>query len=226
MFDPVEAVYAVVLFAWVLAVSLVLTRKLYGWMRSRGVEHHVAVYYNRKVVHILAGGVVAVLVPFLLKSYVLVAALVAVLAVGNYIPHRRRRLLYWYQVEENTYEVNFIIMWGLVMGLGYYLNNIMLGVLPILFMSVGDGVTGLVRNALYGRRTKSWWGNLAMAVFCVPAGYLLYGVAGAVAGALASVVEKFEFGVIDDNITVPLVSFLAVASLSSLITSPGTLLFF
>jgi len=226
VFDPVEAAYTAALFVWVLAVSLVLTRKLYGWMRSRGVEHHVAVYYNRKVVHILAGGVVAVLVPFLLKSYFLVAALVAVLAVGNYIPHRRRRLLYWYQVEENMYEVNFIIMWGLVMGLGYYLNNIMLGVLPILFMSVGDGVTGLVRNALYGRRTKSWWGNLAMAVFCVPAGYLLYGVAGAVAGALASVVEKFEFGVIDDNITVPLVSFLAVASLSSLITSPGTLLFF
>ncbi|MEM2973486.1 MAG: hypothetical protein QXS50_04980, partial [Candidatus Caldarchaeum sp.] len=176
--------------------------------------------------HILAGGVVAVLVPFLLKSYFLVAALVAVLAVGNYIPHRRRKLLYWYQVEENMYEVNFIIMWGLVMGLGYYLNNIALGVLPILFMSVGDGVTGLVRNALYGRRTKSWWGNLAMAFFCIPVGYLLYGVAGAVAGGLASVVEKFEFGMIDDNITVPLVSFLTVLSLSSFMTSPDTLLFF
>ncbi|MEM2095862.1 MAG: hypothetical protein QXX19_06255 [Candidatus Caldarchaeum sp.] len=226
MFDPVEAAYTAALFVWVLAVSLVFTRKLYGWMRSRGVEHHVAVYYNRKVVHILAGGVVAVLVPFLLKSYFLVAALVAVLAVGNYIPHRRRKLLYWYQVEENMYEVNFIIMWGLVMGLGYYLNNIALGVLPILFMSVGDGVTGLVRNALYGRRTKSWWGNLAMAFFCIPVGYLLYGVAGAVAGGLASVVEKFEFGMIDDNITVPLVSFLTVLSLSSFMTSPDTLLFF
>jgi phytol kinase len=112
------------------------------------------------------------------------------------------------------YEVHFIIMWGLVMGLGFLLDNVMMAVLPILFMSVGDGVTGIVRNALFRRRTKSWWGNLAMAAFCIPAGFMLQGVFGGLAGALASVVEKFEFGPIDDNITVPLSGFLVLLTAS------------
>jgi hypothetical protein len=43
-----------------------------------------------------------------------------VLAVGNYLPHRLKKLNYWYQVEENMYEVHFIIMWGLVMGFRNY----------------------------------------------------------------------------------------------------------
>ncbi|MCS7129417.1 MAG: dolichol kinase, partial [Candidatus Caldarchaeum sp.] len=163
MFEAAELAYTLILFGWVLFITLFATKQLYRWMRGRGLEHHVAVYYNRKIIHILAGGVVAVLVPFLFKNYTPIAVLVAVLAVGNYLPHRRKKLLYWYQVEENMYEVNFTVMWGLVMGVGFLLNNVMLGVVPILFMSVGDGVTGLVRNAIYGRRTKSWWGNLAMA---------------------------------------------------------------
>lgn len=67
-------------------------------------------------------------------------------------------------------------------------------------------MTGLVRNYMYRRRTKSWWGNLAMAVFSVTVGATL-GPAGVVAGAVASFVEHFEFKPVDDNVTVPLVSF-------------------
>jgi phytol kinase len=210
----VEAAAAFMLFLWVLFVSHVLTRWTYRKMVSRDMPHHVAVYYNRKIIHILAGGVVAMLVPFIFKTFTPILALVSVLAVGNYLPHRLKRLNYWYQVEENMYEVHFVIMWGLVMGLGFLLDNVMMAVLPILFMSVGDGVTGIVRNALFRRRTKSWWGNLAMAAFCIPAGFMLQGVFGGLAGALASVVEKFEFGPIDDNITVPLSSFLVLLTAS------------
>jgi phytol kinase len=215
----VEAAAAFILFLWVLFVSHVLTRWTYRKMVSLDMPHHVAVYYNRKIIHILAGGVVAVLVPFIFKTFTPILALVGVLSVGNYLPHRLKRLNYWYQVEENMYEVHFIIMWGLVMGLGFLLDNVMMAVLPILFMSVGDGVTGIVRNALFRRRTKSWWGNLAMAAFCIPAGFMLQGVFGGLAGALASVVEKFEFGPIDDNITVPLSGFL-VLLIASMTGSP------
>jgi phytol kinase len=215
----VEAAAAFMLFLWVLFVSHVLTRWTYRKMVSRDMPHHVAVYYNRKIIHILAGGVVAVLVPFIFKTFTPILALVGVLAVGNYLPHRLKRLNYWYQVEENMYEVHFVIMWGLVMGLGFLLDNVMMAVLPVLFMSVGDGVTGIVRNALFRRRTKSWWGNLAMAAFCIPAGFMLQGVFGGLAGALASVVEKFEFGPIDDNITVPLSGFL-VLLIASMTGSP------
>jgi len=45
-----------------------------------------------------------------------------------------------------------------------------------------------------------------MALFSIPAGAIL-GFAGIIAGALASFVEHFEFNPIDDNITVPALSF-------------------
>jgi dolichol kinase len=62
-----------------------------------------------------------------------------------------------------------------------------------------------MRNMLYQKQTKSWWGNLAMASFSICAGGVL-GVAGILAGSIASVIEHFEFAPIDDNVTVPLVS--------------------
>lgn len=203
-------------------MTLYLCRKIYDIMLGKGLEHNVAVYYNRKIIHILAGGLVAVLVPYLFESFLPIAVLVAVLAVGNYLPHARGRLLHWYQVPENMFEVHFILMWGLTMGLGFLLKNLVLGVLPILFMSIGDGVTGLVRNAIYRRRTKSWWGNFAMGVFCVPVGFFTMGLTGAVAGVAASIVEKFEFGRIDDNITVPLTALVIIVSLP-LVGFPSTL---
>ncbi len=210
---PDEFIYVIALFVWVLFVSHYLCKRIYNALLRRGYEQNVAVYYNRKIIHILAGGLVSILVPFLFKSFTLIAILVTVLAIGNYLPHRSGRIWYWYQVKENMYEVHFIIMWGLIMGLGFLLGNLAIGVLPILFMSVGDGVTGLVRNMLYHRRTKSWWGNIAMALFCIPAGFLTFGVSGAVAGFAASLVEKLEFGWIDDNITVPLISFIILLAL-------------
>ncbi len=210
---PAEFIYVTALFAWVLFVSHYVCKKIYNTLLRRGYEHNVVVYYNRKIIHILAGGLVSVLVPFLFKSFILIAILVAVLAVGNYLPHRSGKIWYWYQVKENMYEVHFILMWGLMMGLGFFLGNLTIGVLPILFMSIGDGITGIVRNMIYQRRTKSWWGNLAMALFCIPAGFLSLGVSGAVAGAAASIIEKLEFRWVDDNITVPLVSFITLLAL-------------
>jgi len=103
-------------------------------------------------------------------------------------------------------------MWGVILTLGWLISggNFWFGVLPVLFMSFGDAVTGIVRNMLYKRRTKSWWGNLVMALFTIPAGSVL-GLAGIAAGAVASLIEHFEFNPIDDNVTIPLSSFLILA---------------
>ena len=81
--------------------------------------------------------------------------------------------------------------------------------IPVIFMSVGDAVTGIVRNYLYKKRTKSWWGNLVMAAFSMTVGSAL-GAAGVVAGGLAAFVEHYEFYPIDDNVTIPLFSFLTL----------------
>lgn len=174
------------------------------------MEHNVAVYYNRKIIHILTGGFVALLVPCIFGTPIFPFAMAFVLAVFLYIPHKRGKLMYWFQTEENAYEVSFCFMWGVIIAFGWIFShgNFWFGVLPVIFMSVGDAVTGIVRNMLYKRRTKSWWGNLAMASFSIPVGAAVLGTAGAMAGIAASLIEHFESNPIDDNITVPLFSFL------------------
>jgi len=209
-FSLLEVGATVLLFLWVIFVAVFLTRRLYDWMVRRGIQHNVAVYYNRKVIHIFTGGLVASLVPCIFETPLFPLAMASFLAVFLYIPRKTGRLMYWFQVEENAYEVSFCLMWGFVVTLGWLVSggNFWFGVLPVLFMSVGDAMTGIVRNTLYKRRTKSWWGNLAMAAFSVPVGAAVLGVAGALAGTISSIVEHFESNPIDDNITVPLSAFL------------------
>jgi phytol kinase len=204
-----EPVATVLLFSWVIFVATVLTRALYKWMKKRGVEHNVAVYYNRKVIHMLAGGVCATIVPFVFKTSFFPFVMAMLLAFVIYMPHKIGKILYWFQTEDNMYEVSFCIMWGIIITLGWLVSggDFWFGILPVLFMSVGDAVTGIVRNLLYKKRTKSWWGNLAMALFSTFVGTML-GFAGIFAGAAASVIEHYEFHPIDDNVTVPLFSFL------------------
>lgn len=204
-----ELAATALLFSWVIFVAAIVTKSLYKWMKNRGIDDNVAVYYNRKVVHMLAGGLCATVVPFVFETSLLPFVMAMLLAVLLYTPHKIGRLMYWFQTKDNMFEVSFCIMWGATITLGWMVSggNFWFGVLPVLFMSVGDAVTGIVRNALYKKRTKSWWGNLAMALFSIPAGATL-GMAGILAGVTASLVEHFEFNPIDDNITVPLVSFL------------------
>lgn len=203
--EPSEALAVVLMFIYVMGV-LELTRKLYGALRNRGLSHNVVVYYNRKIIHVLAGGVVAFLVPYVFKSPVVPFILAIVLAVLVYIPHITGKLMYWFQVEDNMYEVNFCIIWGLtVLILWITLGNPRYAVIPPLFMSIGDAVTGIVRNALYGRRTKSWVGNIAMLAVTSVIGYTYIGPVGLVASIVASIVEHYEIPpFFDDNVLISL----------------------
>jgi hypothetical protein len=205
-----EILYALILLSWVNIVVLYITKKLYIFMRNKGYNHHVAVYFNRKIIHVLAGGLVAVLVPFLFKSFILPLSLGILFAVVTYIPHKTGKLMYWFQDPENYYEVNFCIVWALIITLGWIIfGRPEIAIIPVLFMAFGDAATGFVRNLMFKRRTKSWWGNLAMAAVSIPIGSLI-GIAGIVAAIFASFIEHYEFKYIDDNITVPLVSFIII----------------
>jgi len=206
----IEGACALVFFIWVLIVVRFVSKRFYEIMVAKNPTN-VAVYYTRKLIHILAGGLVAVCVPFLFSSPLLPVILAFILAFFTYIPHKQGKLMTWFQTEDNIYEVHFCLMWGIVIGLAWVIfDNPWFGVVPVSFMAFGDAVTGIVRNTLYKRRTKSWVGNIAMALFCVPLGYLLMGPLGALAGLLASIVEHFELPPLDDNITVPLVAFIVL----------------
>lgn len=199
-----------VLLAWILLLSGALTRRLYHRWTARGMPHNRAVYYNRKIIHVLAGGLVAVLLP-LFSSWIVPVAMALLLSLFLYASRRAGRLMYWFQTPDNAYEVHFTLAWAFVVFLTWaILGQLNVGIAAITFMAFGDAVTGVVRNLMYGRRTKSWWGNLAMALVSAPLGYYYVGPLGALAGLAASLVEHFEWPPLDDNITVPLVSLLVM----------------
>lgn len=208
-----ESIYTAILFIWVLIVVIPLTKFTYNVMVKKGTTHIKAVYYNRKIIHILAGGVVSIMIPLLgYTTPLTIIPMLILLFLATYIPHKTGKLLYWFQDPDNINEVNFVIMWGAVMITSWVVfKDWVYGVVPVAFMSFGDGITGIVRNALYNKRNKSWFGNLAMAIVTVPVGQIILGLPGAFAGLVASIVEHFEIhSKIDDNITVPLVSFLII----------------
>lgn len=172
-------------------------------LRKTGMKN-VAVYYVRKYIHVLAGGVVALLVPKVFTSPL--TPLFMGLALGLFlITTRSLRPLDWFQTRDNAFEVNFTIAWGLsIFVLWLITGNPQMAVVPALFIAFGDAVTGVVRNALFKRRTKHWAGNLAMLPVTLALGWLYAGPAGALAGIVAAIVERYEFPPIDDNVLITL----------------------
>ena len=60
-----EVAYAAVLLTWVLLLVKVITRKIYEYYVMKGADKDSVIYYNRKIIHLLAGGVATVVTPFL-----------------------------------------------------------------------------------------------------------------------------------------------------------------
>jgi len=113
-----ETIIALILFTYVLSV-VYCTKFFYIFLRNKGLPHNVVVYYNRKIIHILTGGIVALLVPSLFSGAAIPLIMALILALITYLSHRRGKLMYWFQVKENMYEVNFCIMWGVVITLSW-----------------------------------------------------------------------------------------------------------
>ena len=194
-------------------------KPFYHYLRKQGSEHMVAVYYNRKVAHMLAGGVPIIAAPMVFDNpfWVLIGGVLG--CIGLTLTHLTDRRLWWMQTEQNMNDATFAFMLGIsVFVLWHYLDDAWLAILPALFMAYGDGVTGIIRNKLFAKRTKSAWGNLGMAILCIPLGYFIGKSAdpsipiwGAISGAVASFVERYEFGPIDDNVLIVVASSAVIA---------------
>lgn len=204
-----DTVWFIVLGAWAGLVVFAI-KPFYDYLRRQGSEHMVAVYYNRKVAHMLAGGVPVIAAPLVFNDpiWVLLGGILG--SIGLATTHLLDRRLWWMQTEQNMNDATFALMLGIsVYVIWEYSNEPWLAVLPSLFMAFGDGVTGIIRNKMFKRRTKSAWGNVGMAALCLPLGYFVGSLAepgipvwGLLSGLVASIVERYEFGPIDDNVLI------------------------
>ena len=204
-----DVIWFGILGLWAILVVFAI-KPFYHYLRKQGSEHMVAVYYNRKVAHMLAGGVPIIASPIVFDNpiWVLIGGVLG--SIGLASTHLMDRRLWWMQTEQNMNDATFALMLGVSVFLIWeYSNEPWLAILPSLFMAFGDGVTGIIRNKMFKKRTKSAWGNVGMAALCLPLGYFIGMMSepeiplwGLISGIVASVVERYEFGVIDDNILI------------------------
>ena len=204
-----DLILTIPLCLWVLFVIQFLSRWICSFAIKKGYPKDSATYFGRKVIHIFASGFAALLLPFFFKEPIVPFFIAIVFAIYTFLPHKKGKLFNWFQVKENIHEVNFCLMWGIVILIGWFFDkSFWLGVIPALFLSFGDGITGIVRNLKYKKRTKAWEGSLAMLICCSLIGGLKMGLPGILAAILATLVERTE--IVDDNISIPLVSFLTL----------------
>ncbi len=187
---------------WVLFVVFVL---------SKWVSKKQNIYVARKIIHIFAGGIVAFASPYIFKS----PAIPLIGGIGMLalilLPRLKGERMDWFQVERNMGEVWFCITWTIVI-VGLWYIDLKVGIAAALFMSVGDGVTGIVRNKVYKRWTKGLAGSIAMLLTTLPIGWYYKGIPGIIGALVATLVEKWPR--IDDNITVPLISAIVMVLIS------------
>mgnify|MGYP001772483708 CR=1 FL=1 len=199
-----DIIWGIILSVWVAIVTLYI---------SKIISRHTSIYVARKSIHILGGGIVAILSPFVFSSPLI--PIISSYAIMGYLLVRRFKngIMDWFQEKKNYGEIFFTFSYGTVLLLmwildgNYWLSkDVFIPLLPIYYMSFGDGVTGIIRNYVYRRRVKGLWGSLGMALLCIPLGYYFFRIYGAISGAIATAVELFPF--IDDNLTIPFISFL------------------
>jgi len=113
-----DLILTIPLFIWVVFVTQYLSRRIYNFAIKKGYPPDSATYFGRKIIHIFASGVVALLIPFLFQEPIVPFLMAIFFAIYTYLPHKKEKLFNWFQVKENIYEVNFCLMWGIVILIG------------------------------------------------------------------------------------------------------------
>lgn len=194
------------LLIWNLVVIHYLAKLAYNFAKK--YKDIPAAYVGRKIVHLFGGGITALLIPIFYEGYYFLVTLSAFGLALYSLFRRKYGLMYWFQIKENRYEVNFALAYGIILLVGVFLGNLWIGLIPILFMSFGDSATGLIRAVTQKRHAKSWEGSIAMFLICSLIGFAILGIYGIIVGLIATLVEKIPK--IDDNVTVPVVTALLI----------------
>lgn len=182
-------VYAIILFAFIIFVIDFVKRFGNVWV-------------NRKLIH-LSSVPAVIFYMYIFKTpypYIFFSIFFTILL---YLKHVRNDLSGWFQVEGNYGEVFFTLSYGFISAIFWGIDRV-LGGLIMLFMAVGDSITGIVRSRFVDKWQKHWTGSLAMLIASVLMGYILYGLWGVLLGFIATIFEAQPY--LDDNLAVPLAS--------------------
>ena len=95
------------------AVVVFGIKPFYHYLREQGSEHMVAVYYNRKVAHMLAGGVPIIASPMVFDNpiWVLIGGVLGSIALAA--THVLDKRLWWMQTDQNMNDATFALMLGI-----------------------------------------------------------------------------------------------------------------
>ena len=109
--DIGEVVWAITMAIWTLFV-IYGTRWTYNYWTNRGMDDMVAVYYNRKIVHMLAAGVVLLIMPFVFTDPLI--PLIGGFSLGGFTAfmhqnassqNKCRRRPYWCSAPSTCYNL-------------------------------------------------------------------------------------------------------------------------
>ena len=186
-----DFIYGTLLFIFIIIV-------VYSTKKYRNV------WINRKIIHLSSVPAVLFYMYFFREPYVFLLYSI-VFTVMLFSKHVKKTLDGWYQVEGNLGEVYFTLSYGVLSIVAWPEYKILAGV-AMLFMAIGDSVTGIVRSRFVDRWQKHWTGSIAMLIVTLFIGMYFLGIPGALLALIATVAEAQPY--IDDNLTVPLISFL------------------
>lgn len=186
-----DFIYGTILFIFIIIV-------VYSTKKYRNI------WINRKIIHLSSVPAVLFYMYFFREPYVFLIYSI-VFTVMLFSKHVKKSLDGWYQVEGNLGEVYFTLSYGVLSIVAWPEYKILAGV-AMLYMAVGDSVTGIVRSRFVDRWQKHWTGSIAMLIATLFIGIYLLGYRGIPLALIATVAEAQPY--IDDNLTVPLLTFL------------------
>lgn len=189
LFDLMLALFLFV----IIILTVMLTRRLGNpWV-------------NRKIIHLSSVPAVISYMYIFTEPYIFFSFAV-LFTVVLLIPHIKKREMSWFQLRNNYGEVYYTASFAVLCLVLWNIDRILAG-LSMLFMAVGDSVTGLVRSRILKERAKHVSGSIAMFIVCSAMGYYFYGLKGLILSAIATLAEYQPW--VDDNISVPLLTALS-----------------
>ena len=200
-----------VLLANVWPATIIFVLAIAGMLSSNIAFYNgIPFYISRKVAHF--GAVVPILLmPVFFEEWFFPVGLSASLALVVFIGNRMR-LTEGFAKEGRLSDILFPVAVAITIGLLWH-KGPWIAVVPAVWLSLGDGITGLVRMKVYGREVKGNWGSVACLLVCVGSGLALGvpALAAMVGSALATLAERVsgdsEGAIlrIDDNLSMPLI---------------------